>query len=468
MVASHPFWHPDEIFSFFLARETEQGRKRFPGIQNAAPTTITQTMLLRLGWTGFNGFINALRKQGVLLIGVGLGPLDEHINRNEKVSCLETMVKLLKLEADKKSRVAIHALREFINYEDNNGDNLMKATVGGFRAADERLNNTGEKAFSKLPKEVSDVLLTLQTGMFTGLIKKGWETINPANPQEFLNVFNTAYNLISFAYNQSILFQEAGDEYAKKKDAIKAAALPLTHNGEYRLLVVESDNPLMAKAVWNRNPSDAAVKPGILVIAKETGVADPDDPEIVGRHFAIMPSETFKQMGVMQEIYKILQQHVHRAQHQGKMIAFHQLGHYGTHSEVPQLYLDENQQIIMCGSRVDFDVPGVLDVELDLEIITEAIQTVCLKRFDKRHMNNCKKGVCVKVQDGTPCSLFCYNLAHCKAVQATTKQSSKGAGDRKSFGKNNHQQHGGGNSSPKPKPQQKQSGKQQPGSTTTK
>lgn len=419
IIASHPFWHPDEIFGYFLTKETAQGRKRFIGIENSIPAVVTQTKLLKMKWTGFSGFIRAMMEQGVLLIGVGRGPLDEHTDRSAKISCLETIVKLLRLEADKSTRVAIHAIREFIAYEDNNGDNLLKAVVNAYKSSDKRLGVSAEDQFKKLPKEVSDVLLMLQAGMFTGTIKKGWETINPANESEFLNVFNTAYNLIAFNYNQAILFQDAGDEYAKQKEQIKERAVPLNSKGDYRLLIVESDNLLMAKAVWNRNPSDAPVKAGMLLIVKKTGVIDPDYPELVGKQFAIMPSAEYKD--VMQDIYQILQQKVHGAQFDGKLLPFQQLGHYGSHRDVPQLYFDENQKIIMNGSRRDFDVPGLVDIELSIDMIIEAIQTVCLKRFEKRHMHTCKQGTCVKTANNTHCSQFCFNLAHCRAVQATTK-----------------------------------------------
>lgn len=444
IVASHPFWHSDEIFGYFLTKETAQGRKRFIGIENSIPAVVTQTKLLKMKWTGFSGFIRAMMEQGVLLIGVGRGPLDEHTDRSEKISCLETIVKLLKLEADKRTRVAIYAIREFIAYEDNHGDNLMKAVVNAFKASDKRLGVSAEVGFKKLPKEVSDVLLMLQAGMFTGTIKKGWETINPANESEFLNVFNTAYNLIAFNYNQAILFQDAGDEYAKQKEQIKERAVPLNSKGDYRLLIVESDNPLMAKAVWNRNPSDAPVKAGMLLIVKKTGVIDPDYPEMVGRQFAIMPSIEYKD--AMQDIYKILQQKVHSAQFDGKLLSFQQLGHYGSHSDVPQLYLDQNQKIIMNGSRTDFDVPGLVDIELSIDMIIEAIQTVCLKRFEKRHMHTCKQGTCVKTANNIHCSQFCFNLTHCKAVQATTKpaqpqqKNERSNNGKKPFNKGNNQQ----------------------------
>ncbi len=422
-IGTHPSPHVDEMAAFVALQETPQGKKRFPGIEKAVPAVITQTKLAAMEALGFKGFIRALRS-GCLLVGVGNGPFDEHSNRAQNISCLELVTKFLDLGADKRNRIAFWPIKEFINHEDNNSDNLLKAAhSANIQAVQKAKNAAGQKLSDedgKLPKEVSDVLLMMQKGMIPGTLKKAFETIDQSNPNEFLNVFNTGYNMIKFEYKQSLLFQDACDEYALMKESIKANAVPLTKDGEYRMLIVESDNPLMAKAVFNRNPQSGPHKVGVLLIAKKTGTADPENPQFIGRQFAIIPHEKFK--GNMQDVVQMIQQKVHRAQH-GSTLPFFQLGKFGAHSDVPQLYFDENQKIIMNGSKTDFDVPGLLDVELHIEDIVTMVTTAVFKQFEKRNAAKCNRGICPKVSEGASCSLFSSNLSFCKEVHANTKKT---------------------------------------------
>lgn len=450
-IGTHPSPHVDEKAAVVALKETPQGRKLFPGIENALIAVITQTKLAEMRGTGFSGFIRAL-KAGVLLIGVGGSMFDEHQNREERVSCLKLVVDYLGIMADKKMRTVFYDLLQWINFEDNNGDNLLSAVVKANKTAIATAKGcnveevTAEEA--TLPKEVTGILRTMQPGMIAGVLKKGYETIDQTDDTQFLNVWNTGYNMIYFQVKQGLMFLDACDEYDTMKETIMANAVPISKDGTQRMLIVESDNPLMAKAVRRKNPDSGTKKVGILLIAKKTGKAVPGKPELVGRHFAIMPSPEFKDS--MSDILKMLQQDIYKGCTQ-KFMNFKAIGKYGTTEEVPELYFDENQKIIMNGSKTDPDVGGLLDVEVQVKDIVHAVTTVTLKRFESYHAKKCTAGHCSKTGDNKFCSLFASCLTMCKQVQATTKpvetsqQGSHGKGNQHQKSNNQHQQRTGGN-----------------------
>lgn len=432
-IGTHPGPHLDETAGMLALKETPQGRKKFPGIENAQIGIITATKLRAMNAYGFHGFISALN-QGVLLIGVGEGPFDEHSNRKEKVSCLQLVIKYLQLDADKRMREAFYAIQEFVNYEDNHGDNLLKAVLQANKAAVQAEKRARGESISDsdgtLPKEVVNVLRKLQAGMLPGALKMGYHVADPNNLSDTSNVFCTGYNQLLFQFKQSLLFQDACDEYRTMKEKIQQNAVALDHKGGRYLLIIESDNPLMNRAALKLNPDSSTTTPiGALIVVKKTATPDLEQPNIKGRQFAIYPKDGMKEMQV--DVYKQIQQAVHYAQHQdpgtnrGKNLSFQELGNYGTHPEVPQLYFDENQHIIMNGSGTDYDVPGLIDVELTIADIAEMIKTVWFKRFAKKHMNSCKAGICAKLANNAYCPLFASCLSHCKEVQHKTKAATQ-------------------------------------------
>ena len=450
-IGTHPSPHMDEKAAMVALCETAKGRRLFPDIENAKVAVVTQTALSKMKGVGFAGFIRALRS-GILLLGVGNGPLDEHQNRAEKISCLELVIRHLDLFAEKNMRTVFYDILKWINYEDNNGDNLLSAAIKANTAAQVRMKGSLELVAPeeiKLCRELTEVLQTMQPGMVASIIKKGYETIDQTNDAAFMNVFMTGYNMIAFPVRQGLKFLEANEEYDTMKETIKANAVPISADGKYRLLIVESDNPLMAKAVRRKNPDSNDKKVGILLIAKKTGKPATDNPELVGRHFALMPSPEFKDS--MSDILKVLQQTIYK-NCEGKFMNFDKIGKYGYTEEIPELYFDENQRIIMNGSKTDPDVEGLLDVELDIETIVDAVTTVTLKQFEPYHAKKCAKGHCSKTGDGKFCALFASCLSHCKAVQATTKpaqpqQKGEHSKDGKPFnkGNNQHRENGKGN-----------------------
>ena len=404
----------DAHVAFYLLQNTKEGRKMFPGIHDALPALISETKLRNANYVNFKGFLRAL-KQGYLLIGLGKGPLDEHGDRKEKLSCTELVKRYLDLYAKKENRDLFGPVIEYINYEDNHGDNLKKNLLRAKKASLEKQNKPFTENDIRISKEESEALGFMQTGMMAGTLKKGYETVSLGDDKAFLNVFNTAQNFIAFHIEQRELFLKACNEYDQQKDSIQANAISLPGEDYPVLMIADSDNGLAAKAIQSKNPKSANRTLGILLLVKKTPMPG------AGKQFVIMPQAGFEKF--MPDILRILQQKV-SFKRTGKGLRFDTIGQFGTHYEVPELYFDENMHIIMNGSKADPDAPGLIGKELSTHDVVNAIQTVVKKQFDTRNAKQCQAGTCVKVANGTPCPLFSFCLSHCKEVQAKTKKQS--------------------------------------------
>ncbi|MEI8223667.1 MAG: hypothetical protein WCG20_00935 [bacterium] len=402
----------DAHAAFYILRNTVEGRKLFPGVEQALPAVISETKLRNANYLNFKGFLKAL-KQGYLLIGLGKGPLDEHGDRKSKISCTELVKRHLDLYAEKRNRDLLGPVIEYINYEDNHGDNLKKNLQRAKKSAIEKQGEPVTEDALRISKEESEMLGFMQTSTIAGAIKKGYETIEPADEQGFLNVFNTAQNFIAFHVEQRELFLKACAEYDLQKDTVQASAISLPGENYPVLMTMVSDNRLAAKAIQSKNPKSANRTLGILLLVKKTAMPG------AGKQFVIMPQAGFEQF--MPDVLRILQQKI-SFKRTGKGLRFDTIGQYGTHYEVPELYFDDNMNIIMNGSKADPDAPGLIGKELGTQDVVNAIQIVVKKQFDTRNQKQCQAGICVKVANGTSCPLYSSCLSHCKAVQAATKK----------------------------------------------
>ena len=380
-ILTHPSCHLDEFGAIFILQNTIEGQKLFPGIEKVGIGFQTETYLRNNGFIGFKGFIKAL-EMGYLIIGMGGGPFDEHSNRSEKISCLELIKRHIDLFASKESRSIYGQLINFINHEDNNGDNLI-----------ENLNRVNSR---KLEKVESDMLLKINLGMLAQNIKKGWEAAETPTDQNQL-----CSMVMCFFKNeteQRKFFLKAVTEY---KEAAEKQICVLPDN--HAMVIVKSDNPLMVRAVRQQTMLPGGKKLGVTFVHKSNG------------QFVIYPSNGFTDK--MIEVVKILRQKI-AFYRNGKGIGFDKLGQTGTLWEIPELYIDENMKIIMNGSKTDPDVPGLIGQDLSVDDIIEAvILGLDESRFDKKLADKCKSNVCSKnIDPDITCKLFCYNLARCKKV----------------------------------------------------
>jgi hypothetical protein len=381
-IITHPACHLDEFGAIFILQNTDEGKKLFPGIENSCIGFQTETYLRNCEYMGFSGFIKAL-EQGYLIIGLGGGPFDEHSDRDKKVSCIELVKRYIDLYADKDSRSVYGQLINFINHEDNNGDNLI-----------ENLNRVNPDR--KIEKEEGEMLLKMNLGMLAQNIKKGWEIAETLEQQNQL--YEMVMRFFKHETDQRKLFLRASQEY---KESSEKQIIDLPDG--FAAVVIKSNNPLMVRAVRQQSMLPGGKKLGITVVYKSNG------------QFVIYPGNDFSNK--MIEVAKILRQKISLKRNQ-KGLPFETLEHFGTIREVPELYIDENMKIIMNGSKTDPDVPGLLGTHLSLDdLIISLITGVDESIFDKKFAHNCKKDVCVKKIDSeNRCSLFCFGLDRCVNV----------------------------------------------------
>lgn len=402
-IITHHSPHLDEIAAIFMLQNTDEGKKIFPGIENAQIGFISDTSLRESELLGKNGFIEAM-KQGCLLVGIGKGYFDEHGDRGKYISCAERVKLYLDLFKNPQTRSEYGQLLKFINFEDNHGDNI----IGNLNKINDEVAEKDPEKKRVLSKDESEALLLLNLGSIAQSLKKGFEAAETIEEQE--QVLRMGLQFLKNEIKQRKLFITAGDEYNKaEKDLFD---LPNNHYA----LVVKSNNPLIAKVAHQRGKNVGGRNLGILIVYRDNG------------QFVIMPQNGFAES--MKEVAKILRQKI-RYSRSEKGLPFERLESFGTLSEVPEIYFDENMFIIMNGSKTDPDVEGLIGKHLNIETIVDAVKTVLFKRFDARHAKSCSSGTCVKQCSDKPCSLFSFNLNHCVEVRRSnnvTAQALKKAG----------------------------------------
>jgi hypothetical protein len=380
-ILTHPSCHLDEFGSIYLLQHTGQGRRIFPGIENTGVGFQTETYLRENGYLGFKGFIKAL-EAGYIIIGMGGGPFDEHVDRTKNISSIELVKRYLDLYASKESRSIYGQLINFINFEDNNGDNLI-----------ENLNRANPSR--KLEKCESDALLNLNLGMLAQNIKKGWETAETSDDQFRLCSMVTQFIKNEIDHRKSFL--AACTEYRIAERNI----VDLSDN--YAMVVMESDHSQMVRAVRQQSIVTGGKKLGITFVHKSNG------------QFILYPHNGFKDQ--MTEVIKILRQKIAFKRNQ-KGLGFDKIGENGSLWEIPELYIDENMKIIMNGSKTDPDVSGLIGQDLSVDEIIQAV-TLGLDeaQFDRKFAHHCKENVCSKkIDPENKCSLFCFGLNRCKKI----------------------------------------------------
>lgn len=374
--------HIDEMGAIELLRSTPEGLRLFPGIENAGIAFVSATNIRNVQYERFNGFIRALQN-GLLLIGVGDGVFDEHRNRKEKISSFELVYRYLDLDKTKENRIVYQSLRSYINQEDEFGDNILK-----------NLNDINQVHLypdRKLESKAAQAMKTLNVGQIAQNLKKGFEAAETTDEQ--LDVFKEGVQFIKSEIKYQRLFLKACEELDASK-LKKYFDLGNDHFG----FVIESDNRLMSNAVHRKIKLYDRKPLGVVIVHNSKG------------QFVIMPQFNLK--GSMLQVAGILRQKVYQKRHL-KPLPAAALKELGTIGNLPEIYIDEKQRIIMNGSKTDPDTPGLIGKELSLQDIIEAIQIVVEERFHDNFAKTCRSGKCT----GSRCPLYYHHLQHCDAVK---------------------------------------------------
>lgn len=405
--------HFEEMAAITILRETPEGPAMFPGIENAHVAFTSATNLEESRFDKFSGFIRALQN-GMLILGVGRGHFDEHGDRENKKSCFQLVVNHLDLMKTHDNRMMYGKIRHFINYEDNNGDNILKnlqkakeididamIAAGKIQPVD-RFDEIKKRSFSET---MVDVMKTLHTGEIAQNIKKGFEAAESIDEQ--MKVFNMGIQFIRNEIGYQRLFVEACYEYDRLKSKNSFNFFDLEgHVG----VVLKSDYKQISNAVWYKLKKHNQKPLGLLILHNSKG------------QFFIKAND-FLLEKEMKYVVGILRQKVY-SKRNNKPLPVSAMHEYGTLSAVPELYFDENQFMIMNGSKTDPDTPGLIGKDLSIEDIIEAVKIAINGDFEPGRAVNCLQSKC----DGKKCPFYNYHLKQCAQVKLTSQFSSKGTG----------------------------------------
>lgn len=347
-ICPHPSPHMDEIADTFVLQETPEGRAAFPGIEKAKIIFVTETQLRNDGYLGHRGFMLGVQN-GYLFLGTGYGPFDEHDNRKEKISSFELVKRYLDLYATVEGRKIYGPLAEFINFEDNNGDNLIGNVNEVNPLRKEILDQRNNRFGDNLRKE-ADVLRKLNIGMVTQNLKKGFDA-NVDNLEGQEQVFRMGMQFLRNEVAHQRQFVAAEKEYALLKEKGEITRFEL--NGGFYGLVIQSSNIKIGQVARQKASSGNKNQNGMLgaiIIVRPTG------------QFVILPDKktAHRMNGVYNGLFK-------------KVLAKRP----NDRNAVPELYIDQNMKIIMNGSKTDPDVPGLIGKALEIKDLVDAVKASC-------------------------------------------------------------------------------------------
>lgn len=378
---SHYGPHKDELLPMFLVAETEEGKRLFPGIENTGLGYIGATLLRKHKFFGEEGFFKALKK-GYLLLGIGGGPFDEHTNRDEHQSCVNLVVNHLDLFKDPYNRKVYGSLIMYVNFEDQNGDNLIQI-----------LNKANPE--HRLTTPETESLRLLQTGCSAQNLKRGFEATT--NPTEYGQVIAGEFQFFKNHIRQTKLFVKGESEYEK----IEKKLTPITVNSQsMNLLEIHSDHPGIHKNVFQKWPATKKEKLGVLFLRKSNG------------QFVLIPHRNFDPLK-MAEVVKIIRQKIAYARNMDP-IKFIDLGSEEILDEIPEIHFAKATGVISNGANVDPDVPGLIGKDLSTEDIMDAViigleETI----FPRQFSNQCTTGMCARNR----CGFYHYGLFRCHKIR---------------------------------------------------
>ncbi len=379
--ASHYGPHNDELLPMFLMSETKEGKQLFPGIEDTGIGYITPTKLLRNNLLGEEGFFKAMQ-MGYLLFGIGGGPFDEHIDRKNRQSCVNLVVNHLDLFKDHYNRKIYGSLIMYVNFEDQNGDNLIQI-----------LNRENPEHI--LTSKETKALMALNTGGVAQNLKRGFEAA--ADAEEYSQVAIGAFQFFKNHVQQAKLFVQATEAYEKAPKNI----IPIKVDGKKMILLdIYCDHPIINKVCHQKWPENKPEGLAVLLIRRSNG------------QFALMPK---RNIGAekMVEVVKILRQKVNFNRNSGP-IMFKDLGVEEILPVIPEIHFAKATGTICNGSKVDADVPGLIGEDLSVQDVIDAV-VIGLEQdlFPSRFKQKCLNGECVK----GACPFYNFGLQRCHNIR---------------------------------------------------
>lgn len=338
----HPRPHLDEIASAFFLKHTDEGKKMFPGIENAQIAFANSKFLSDNKLTKETGFWRGLTL-GYLLIGVGEGPFDEH-GKGKQLCAAHLVADHLGLTQTKERRRIFGNILGYLNYEDRNGDKP-------------------ELLYDDENPKMSYLKGNAHAFMPASLVKKAWRVIAEDAYQEQADEIEIVFHYFKHEITDQTAFYAEGE-----RDFNNSLEYDLGSNKV--MVVVKSDSATAGKYIRFKYGIDPACKgkkiKAILQVSK-TG------------NFYISPGMIKK--GDKQEPVRmgmIVKNLREKAAIQKKQILpFADYFSDGKSSIVPELYYQKEAEVIMNGSLTQTDVPPMIPKLLrEREIINIMVEAL--------------------------------------------------------------------------------------------
>lgn len=366
-ISTHPRCHLDEVGGMATLRR--YGKRIFPEIQDAEITVFTAAHIRQKYGDDEFAWARALQ-DGVLLIGTGGGPLDDHMGDGAP-SCLYLIARFLGVEDNPELR---HLLT-YVNYEDSHGERA------------ELMLEEHEKSAS-LKSAIKDF-------MFATNIKKVWKVCEE-NQIEVLTRFFIIQ--VDLGIKAKIEELKAVEEILPKVQYITLPKTLSTIEGVPELAVIQSDSPWAMETILKGNG-----RPNLVAILQ------------------IHSSGNFQLHSVgkrirLQSVAQIIREEI--AYSKGlEHIDWKTLGVVGDMPGIPEIhfYRAKSVERIFNGSYTQPDTPPTIDEFFTVE---KLVKMVCLGLqeglFYSKTQEVCEGGGCPKMTEGIPCPLYSMGLHRCR------------------------------------------------------
>jgi hypothetical protein len=371
-VVTHPKFHLDEASAAYLIMRTPEGKKLFPGANEGTLCSTSQKDLFQQDFVGEDGFY-ALLQKGLLVIGTGGGPFDEHTDRVKRKSCVSVVADYLGLFS-KPEGFIYRRLINYINFEDRNGVDLSNETV---RA--------------------------LATGNFSNSLKDSWKLVD-AEIITIEELVGMAFKYIFVQIESQRLFMQSRENF--KKLTPQVIEVPFLKTKECTkspvMLVIESDDPgvvAAARFVWKTHQT-MVVKPILSINSKGqfyfSGSKDMDVIDVV-RGLRVL-------LGCKKRI---------------RVPRWQDLVQDGTIKGLEEIYFHTEGHSIMNGSITQDDATGMIgSYGISKQDVINVVLESLNPKFFTKHEKSCEKGICpVKENKDARCPFFLCGYTRCHEVQ---------------------------------------------------
>ncbi len=369
--------HADELAAIAVLRL--YGETRFPGIKKASIMLATQARIREDFGDGDTVWVEMVR-QGILPVGTGGGPLDDHDTGGRKdASALDRVVKFLEID----NLPEIQHLLTYINYEDSNGER-------------------GNLVF-KQGEGTPELHQAFKQFMFATIIKRTWRVCEEDESADFARLFVRQFEIqLEDERNlrQAIPEVLGGVEYRNLPHmTTKKSEIPV-------LAIIRSDNNYAKDVLLQHNG-----RPNLVAILQIRSSGN-------FQLYSVGRRSRFDDVARMIRGEIILHKNKTRNRYTALKNDWKTAATDGATEEVPEIFYfrAENSNMIFNGSLTQEDTPPTIghffsEAKL-LWLVSVGLRD---KMFENGREKICRSGSCTARNN--PCQLYNFGLPRCRSIR---------------------------------------------------